>query len=189
MQTEKSALHYHGMSQAQFCYRLLSKACQKVFVSIRNEQKDNAPYRDLPQIHDRFLNFGPLGGILTAMHSHPGAAWLVLGCDMPYVDESVIAELVQERDPLKMATAFIHPPNNVPEPLCTIYEPKIRPLLFQSLGLGYTFPLKVLEGAAAIKRITSRTANKLENVNTQKEFNNALNALQNPERKPVQESM
>jgi len=178
MQAEKSTLNYHGVNQAQFSYNLLSKTCQKVFISIREEQKDNPHFKELPQIHDRFLDLGPLGGIITAMLLHPNAAWLVLGCDMPFVDESIISTLVQERNPLKMATAFMHLPNDVPEPLCTIYEPKIRPILFQSLGLGYTFPLKALINSE-IKRITPEAGYKLHNANTLQDYEKALYTIRN----------
>jgi molybdopterin-guanine dinucleotide biosynthesis protein MobB len=187
MQTEKSTLNYHGVNQAQFCYNLLSKTCQKVFISIREEQEDNPHFKKLPQIHDRFLDIGPLGGILTAMLLHPNAAWLVLGCDMPFVDESIISALVRERNPMKMATAFMHLPNDVPEPLCTIYEPKIRPILFQSLGLGYTFPLKALT-SSEIRRDTLEDGYKIGNMNTMKDFRQALQTIQNGEHKQTQHS-
>ena len=178
MHAEKSALNYHGVNQAHFCYSILNKTCQKVFISNRKEQEDNPHFKDLPQIHDQFLDIGPLGGILTAMHLYPNAAWLVLGCDMPFVDESVIRTLVRERDPMKMATAFIHTSNDVPEPLCTIYEPKIRPILFQSLGLGYTFPLKALTSTEII-RVTLEDGYKLSNMNTKEDFKRALQSIQN----------
>lgn len=176
LKKEKGTLNYHGISQIEYCYKLLSKVCQKVFISNRKEQSTGPPYKNFPQIHDQFLDLGPLGGILTAMHLHPKAAWLVLGCDLPFVDLEILTRLVHERDPLKMATAYIQSTNGFPEPLCTIYEPKIRPRLFQCLGLGYDYPLKALMNAE-IKTIVLEDGNKLKNVNTLEEYEEALKAL------------
>jgi molybdopterin-guanine dinucleotide biosynthesis protein MobB len=174
LKSDKCELDYHGVSQAEYCYRNLQNLCTRVFISNRREQAPNR--KAFPQIHDQFLDFGPLGGILTAMVQHPAAAWLVLGCDLPFVDMDMLARLTEERAPLKMATAYTHNNDGIPEPLCTIYEPKIRPLLFQCLGLGYSYPLKALENCD-IKTVIPDDGNKLRNVNTPEEFEKAYHVL------------
>lgn len=176
MKREKSTLNYHGVEQARHCYKLLSRVCQKVFISSRKEQASDHHFKGLSRIHDQFLGFGPLGGILTAMFLHPEAAWLVLGCDLPFVDPGILTRLIEERDPLKMATAYIQPVSGFPQSLCTIYEPKIRQWFFQYLGLGYGWPLKDF-GRVQIKTIIIEDGFKLDNVNTPEEFESALNAL------------
>lgn len=160
MKREKSTLIYHEDSKIRYCYQLLSKLSQKVYISIREEQASNDYCHGLPQIHDQFLGMGPIGGILTAMVLHPNAAWLVLGCDLPFADLGILTRLVQERNPLKMATAYIQYPDGFPEPFCTLYEPKIRPRFFNCLGLGYTTPLKTLMNAE-IQTITLRDGDEL----------------------------
>jgi molybdopterin-guanine dinucleotide biosynthesis protein A len=110
------------------------------------------------------------------MVQHPRTAWFVLGCDLPFVDEDMLARLQEHRAPLKMATAYTHGDDGIPEPLCTIYEPKIRPLLFQCLGLGYSYPLKALVNSD-IKTIIPDDGNKLRNVNTPEEYRRAFQAL------------
>ncbi len=176
LRSDKCELDYHGVSQAEHCYRTLSNLCQKVFISNRREQASNHHSRGFPQIHDQFLDFGPLGGILTAMINHPEAAWFVLGCDLPFVDMEMLSRLTEEREPLKMATAYTHGDDGIPEPLCTIYEPKIRPLLFQCLGLGYSYPLKALVNSE-IKTIIPGDGKKLQNVNTPEEYERAYRVL------------
>jgi molybdopterin-guanine dinucleotide biosynthesis protein MobB len=178
MNREKCLLSYHGVSQVDYCHDLLSRSCEKVFVSSRREQASKGFNSDIPRILDRFLDMGPLGGILTAMFEYPRAAWLVLGCDMPFVDNEVLSKLIQERNPLKMATAFVHDEKHYPEPLCTIYEPKILPWFFQSLGAGHVWPIKDLSHTGA-KTIYVENGYKLKSVNTPEEYIKALRELQN----------
>ena len=178
MNREKCLLNYHGVTQLEYCYDLLSRSCDKVFISNRQEQDLNRRCRDLPQIHDRFLEMGPLGGIMTAMFEYPRVAWFVLGCDMPFADLEVLTKLTRERDPLKTATAYVHDNKNYPEPLCTIYEPKILPWFFQSLGAGHVWPIKDLSHAR-VKTVFISDGQKLKSVNTPEEYRKALKSLKN----------
>ena len=169
---------YHGITQVEYCYELLSRFCDKVFISNRQEQDLKGCCKDISQIHDRFLEMGPLGGIMTAMFEYPRAAWFVLGCDMPFVDLEVLTKLARERDPLKMATAYVHDKKMYPEPLCTIYEPKILTWFFRSLGAGPVWPIKDLSHAQA-KTVFIKDGRKLRSVNTPEEYREALKALKN----------
>ncbi|NUM52947.1 MAG: NTP transferase domain-containing protein [Candidatus Hydrogenedentes bacterium] len=144
MGLDKAALDYHGRPQVRHCFDLLSALCDKVFVSLRSEQSGEATYRDFPQIHDTFLGYGPLGGILSAQKAHPHAAWLVLACDLPAVTPDTLEYLCAERNPFKLATAYTSANDGFPEPLCAIYEPKSIFRLMSFLALGYHCPRKVL---------------------------------------------
>jgi molybdopterin-guanine dinucleotide biosynthesis protein A len=63
---------------------------------------------------------------------HPAAAWLVLACDMPFVDRELLSALVEGRDSAKDATAFAAS-DGLPEPLCAIYEPTAFPALWKTV--------------------------------------------------------
>ncbi len=139
MGKDKALLCYHKKTQAEIGFKLLSSFCDKVFLSRRKDQKKI----DLPLLYDEFLNMGPLGGILTAMKTHPEAAWLILACDLPFMDTITLDNLLQKRNPFKFATAYPSD-DGLPEPLCTIYEPKSYSLLLKCLGLGYMCPRKAL---------------------------------------------
>ena len=80
MKVDKSILHYHGMTQVEYAFQLLQKYCDKIFISNRKEQTELQGHNVAPQIHDQpeFSDMGPIGGILSAMTTHPQAAWLVL---------------------------------------------------------------------------------------------------------------
>jgi molybdopterin-guanine dinucleotide biosynthesis protein MobB len=147
MATDKAAIAYHGVSQTQYCYDLLTRHCDVVYVSCRSDQTHDADKAELQQLPDRFLDLGPLSGILTAMHREPTASWLVLACDLPFVGDPVIEQLLAQRNPYRAATAFASATDGFPEPLCAVYEPKCRHFLHHFLALGYQCPRKVLINA------------------------------------------
>jgi molybdopterin-guanine dinucleotide biosynthesis protein A len=144
MNTDKAALDYHGRPQARHVFDLLDPFCEKVFVSSRAGQADEPALRGLPQIHDTFLDMGPMGGILSAMRVHPQAAWLVLACDLPLMDGPTLEGLLHRRNPFKLATAFVGSRGSLPEPLCAVYEPKSVFRMMHFLAQGLTCPRKVL---------------------------------------------
>jgi molybdopterin-guanine dinucleotide biosynthesis protein A len=139
MKVDKATLQYHDRMQSEHCFELLSPFCRKVYLSNRKEQELDAGHEGLPQIHDLFPGSGPLNGILSAMKTHPNVSWLVLACDMPFVDSRLIRELVAWRDPLKQATAFVAADGR-PEPLCAIYEPSMTSLLLSCIQDDYHSP-------------------------------------------------
>jgi len=140
MGTDKAMLNYHGVTQVEHNYTLLKSYCEDVFVSVR-EKRHNL---NLPQITDKYLDIGPMGGILSAMRENPDAAWLVLACDLPFVTRETLEYLIEHRNPFKNATAFASAEDSFPEPLCAIYEPKSVLALMWFLSLGYHCPRKVL---------------------------------------------
>lgn len=140
MGTDKAMLNYHGVTQVEHNYTLLKSYCEDIFVSVR-EKRHNL---NLPQITDKYLDIGPMGGILSAMRENPDAAWLVMACDLPFVTRETLEYLIEHRNPFKNATAFASAEDSFPEPLCAIYEPKSVLALMWFLSLGYHCPRKVL---------------------------------------------
>ncbi|MBC7921570.1 MAG: NTP transferase domain-containing protein [Ferruginibacter sp.] len=173
MRTDKGLIAYHGKAQREFAYELLSEFCANVFISCRADQATLAGFNYLP---DTFLELGPTGGILSAFRHQPDAAWLVLACDLPYLDRGTLAYLVENRQPSKVATTFLDPAGEFPEPLVTIYEPKSYPVLLQMLGLGYACPRKTLLNAD-VARLRAPDARALTNVNEPGEYEAARKYL------------
>ncbi len=161
---DKASIAYHGAPQSRWVAGLLELVCDRVYVSTRSEQAGEPAFAGLRQIHDRFVDFGPIGGILTALHEDPAAAWLVFACDLPFVTAEIVEELVRRRDPLKLATCFDSDEDGLPEPLCAIYEPAIRGRLLEFLAGGRSCPRKALiESRCA--RLAPPEAGSLANVN------------------------
>ena len=175
MRKDKASLKFHGKAQAAYCYELLGKFCSKVFISNRKEQKNSPGQKRFPQIHDQapYLNIGPLGGILSAMTKFPNVDWLVLACDLPFVNEETIHYLIVHRNSKKTATAFISTYDNLPEPLCTIYERHARELMIDHLNSAKTCPRKFLINAD-VELINQMNPQSLDNINNPQEYKEAL---------------
>ena len=164
MGEEKRLIHYHGKTQEQYLFDLLKPYCSEVCVSINQNQTTN-----LPHIQDLDLPIkSPIVGILSAFQQNPNTAWLVMACDMPFISEKTVECLLQYRNPDKYATAFENPDEHFPEPLLTIYEPKIYEKLQEALNQGKKSPMKVLQNLD-IELIKDFDARWIQNVNTLEE--------------------
>jgi molybdenum cofactor guanylyltransferase len=141
MGEDKRLIDYHGKTQEQYLFDLLSIYCSEVYVSINQNQTT-----DLSHIFDLDLSVkSPLVGIISAFDKHPETVWLVIACDMPFINQEVIEYLINHRNPEKFATAFLNPEENFPEPLLTIYEPKILEKLQGAVNQGKKSPMKILQ--------------------------------------------
>ncbi|WP_421807250.1 NTP transferase domain-containing protein [Flagellimonas sp.] len=119
---DKGALAYHGMPQRDYVYQLLNKVCEKAFLGMQEQQLGSIS-KEFPFILDQNTYQGPFNGIMSAHETYPEAAWLVLACDLPFMDAEALQFLVQQRDPTKHATAFMGKDTACPEPLACIWEP------------------------------------------------------------------
>ena len=50
-------------------------------------------------------------------------AWLVLACDLPFLDRATLQHLIAQRASARLATAYRSSSDGQPEPLCAIFEP------------------------------------------------------------------
>jgi molybdopterin-guanine dinucleotide biosynthesis protein MobB len=171
----KWALDYHGEPQAHRTARLLSDVCERTFLSVRlGQDVDGLP--DLPALPDRFPAWGPAAGILTAMEAHPEAAWLVVACDLPFLDADTLAALVAGRDRLRIATAYRSAHDGLPEPLCAVWEPRARQRLLEAASLGMACPRRVLRESRP-RHLDLADPRALDNANTPAEAEAARAAL------------
>jgi molybdopterin-guanine dinucleotide biosynthesis protein A len=147
---------------------LLAAFCQETYLSCRPEQIQDIPknYTALP---DSFSDLGPYGAILSAFRHRPNVAWFVVACDLPLLDADALQQLIENRNPSKIATAFNSPDNEFPEPLITIWEPKSYMILLQFLAQGFSCPRKVLINNE-IQLINSHHTKALTNVNDATEY-------------------
>lgn len=121
--TDKAAVHAGGESLLDRAVARLAAVLPEVYVSVRPDQAGDAVRTRHPLLLDPSAGLGPAAGLLAAHGARPDAAWLVLACDMPWVDHAHVAELVARRDPARAGTAWLNPETAGIEPLCAIYEP------------------------------------------------------------------
>ncbi|MBF0489041.1 MAG: NTP transferase domain-containing protein [Candidatus Omnitrophica bacterium] len=177
MGQDKALLNYHGKPQIQHVHDLLESNCEKVFLSKRSDQ---STYTNLISIDDDpgLLGIGPLGGILSAMKAYPEAAWLIMACDLPFITQEAVQELISCRSTHKMATAFKSIYNGLPEPLCAIWESTAYSKVLEFKDKGVYCPRQILINSD-VCLIEQRNSRWLDNVNDLKEFKEAIDFFKN----------
>ncbi len=110
-------------------------------------------------------DIGPAAGILAALDEDPDVAWLVVACDLPLLDSKTLGHLVDNRNPKRVATAYRSSYDDLPEPLCAIYEPGARTAIREFIGEGLNCPRKMLI-KSDIELLQQLQPGALENVNT-----------------------
>ena len=180
MQQDKAALRYHDRTQLEWAMRLLEPHVQKAFVSVRPDQQDDPVRARFAKIVDTQDNLGPIAGIVAAQAQHPDVAWLVLACDLPFLDDDTLKTLLAARDPQHLATAFRSSHDGLPEPLCAIYEPASRDAIVAYLATGKICPRKFLIKSNA-RLIDEPNPRALDNVNTPEEYGSAMSTLTSDE--------
>lgn len=176
MQRDKAALVYHGRSQLEWAVSFVQPHVERVFVSVRPDQTNDPVRSRFEQIVDTETNLGPIAGIMAAQAKFPQVAWLVLACDLPFLDEGTLTTLISARDPHRLATAFRSSHDVLPEPLCAIYEPASREAILAHVASGKNCPRKFLINSD-VHLLDEPNPHALDNVNTPAEYGSAVAAL------------
>jgi molybdopterin-guanine dinucleotide biosynthesis protein A len=174
---DKAALELHGRTQVDWAFDLLTRHCERVFVSVRPGQEADPARAGHPTIVDRHAGAGPIAGIAAALSTHREAAWLVVACDLPMLNDATLETLVvaRGREPV---TAFRSVHDGLPEPLCAIYEPSTRPGIEAAISSGTYCPRKyVIRTGVPLLEQADPTA--LDNVNTPDDLVRAQRELRN----------
>ncbi len=190
MGKDKGNLQYFNTSQNQRACDLLASLTQHVFISLKKKQHCSLPH-PYKRINDNkaYLQFifenkqaninGPIIGILSAAKRFPKASWLVLACDLPFVEKKTLLHLIKKRDETKLATTYLDKNNLLPEPLCTIYEKKALPLLKDFFKKRLYCPRKfLLSHTTQVNTLPSINPKWLENINTKEEYKKTLFEIQ-----------
>lgn len=176
MHRDKAALAYHGRSQLATTFGLLESVVDRCYVSVRADQIEEPLRKGYPQIVDAEGPGGPINGILAAQQRHPQAAWLVLACDLPFLDRASLVHLLDHRDRARVASAFRSSHDGLPEPLCAVYEPAAAEALPHFVAQGGRCPRKFLiTHEAMLIEPLSPTA--LDNINSAQEYWQAMETL------------
>jgi len=175
MGEDKSQLKYYDKPHSIYIADLMKPYCSQTFLSKRPGQSEIQP-TNYQVLEDTFIGLGPFGAILSAFKSYPNHAWLTLACDLPYIDDQTIQQLIQKRNPGKLATCFHNNETAFPEPLITIWEPRAYPVLLEYLSQGYSCPRKVLINSD-IEEIHIENQKVLSNANNKESYLAAVNEI------------
>jgi molybdenum cofactor guanylyltransferase len=169
MKRDKARLEYAGKPQLDRAMALIAPLVSRAFVSVRAEQRDDPQRTAYDTIADLRSDLGPLGGIQAAFHAYPSNAWLVLACDLPFLDAATMRHLIERRAVGRLATAYRSAANGLPEPLCAIYEPASRASLEEWIAQGMNCPRKWMT-RGDVELLDLPHAHALDNVNTAHEY-------------------
>jgi molybdopterin-guanine dinucleotide biosynthesis protein A len=176
MQRDKATLAYHGRTQLEWAVSFLEPHVRRVFVSVRPDQVNDPTRARFDQIVDTQENLGPIAGIMAAQAKYPNVAWLVLACDLPFLDDGTLETLIAARQPQRLATAYRSSHDVLPEPLCAIYEPASREPILSHVASGKNCPRKFLINSD-VHLLDEPNPHALDNVNTPDEYGSAVAAL------------
>jgi molybdenum cofactor guanylyltransferase len=177
MHQDKAALRYQGRNQLDRTVELAARHVSSVFVSVRASQTQDPARAQRPMIVDSVDGQGPIVGIRSALAAYPKAAWLVLACDLPFLSDAALSQLLRERDSESLATAYRSTHDGLPEPLCAVWEPAAAAALAAYQAGGADCPRKFLMRHPA-RLLEPQDRRALDNVNTPEEYAQALAALE-----------
>jgi len=145
MGVSKALIEIDGEKLSLKTANLLSNYVDEVYFSGRSDQKelfDEAPF---PFIPDQYNNIGPIAGILSAfeLESNEEKALLIVATDLPLLNKSTLLNLINKRQPGKLATMYRQRNSGFLEPMCAIYEPNA----YKKLSIA------VKKGSYAVHRI------------------------------------
>ncbi|MFW2403380.1 MAG: NTP transferase domain-containing protein [Gammaproteobacteria bacterium] len=172
--SDKAAIEIDGQTLLARTHRLLEPLVSKAYVSIAAVQTADELRSTFPAIHDDYPGLGPAGGLRSAHRSNPGAAWFVVACDLPGLDERTLADLVQSRNAHKGATAYRSPVDGYAEPLCTIYEPATLARFSRQPATGQALSPRRLLRDCDVELIELRRSGSLRNVNTPQDLDDSV---------------
>jgi molybdenum cofactor guanylyltransferase len=176
MQRDKAGLEYAGKSQLARAMELLTPLVARCFVSVRADQLHDPHRAAYDTIADIKPNLGPIGGIHAALHAYPDPGWLILACDLPFLDRATLQHLIAHRASERVATAYRSSFDGLPEPLCAIFEPRSRQIIETSLAQGQQCP-RALLSRADVELLHLPNPRALDNVNTGEEYTAAKATL------------
>ncbi len=163
MKADKSLLIYRGDQPEQArLLSLLNDLCEKTYLCHRADQNYNMAHIIDP-------GNGPLAAIASAALQFPNASLLVLACDTPLLEMRDIADLISQRDLSAMATCYLSPIDQKPEPFCAIYEPAFFPAFHSALENQQYCPRQLLQ-QNFIKKLNLKNPLSLMNANSPAEM-------------------
>ena len=125
MGTDKGLLKLHANTWAQTAVDKLADLSLPVVISVnKNQYADYATIFSAQQLitdNETLEIKGPLVGLLSVHLQHTTEDLLLLACDMPLMETSLLKELVTIYNQ-QSADAFVYTNDGEPEPLCGIYK-------------------------------------------------------------------
>ena len=176
MGRDKGSIIYHSTPQRDHLFSLLDTLCDKTFYSIREDQLGEFKNHEQLIVDDNEFR-GPLNGIISAHKKYPEVAWMVMACDLPFMNLAMLKKLMDERSQKHLATAFSTSKSGLPEPLAAIWEAEgIQGAIRYLQNGSSSCPRKYLINST-IKLVVPEQDQVLLNANSEEDYKEALSKL------------
>lgn len=178
MGRDKAGMIYHGRDQLHHAFDLLRSLTEACYVAIREDQLAESHRSTLPCLIDAADAAGPAAGLLAAQQRYPDTSWLLLACDMPLINRSMLQTLLStaKSDPQTEVIAYAAADGRI-EPMCSLWRPASKVCL-QREAMTSRNGLRHIAEQLRIRLLQPSEPGLLVNANTPDESAAILSQLQ-----------
>ena len=139
---------------------------KKTFFSVNDNNSQYIHSQGFPYIKDEIPQAGPLIALYSAMKRYPQVAWLIVGCDYPLLEKTLLQKLLQQRNINTAATAWKNTAHKL-ETVLAIYEYSIFPALVDCIN-NKNYSLQKLLSSCRVHSVPLEPHNETQlcNINT-----------------------
>ena len=132
---DKATITYHGAPQWQVVADALRACGARPFWSCSARQAAEWELGD-DALLDVVPGHGPASGLHAAFSRDDDVAWLVIGCDYPWLEVQDLQRLVQARAHAIDAVSYLNEATGEIEPMITLWEPAAQRHFLRAFASG-----------------------------------------------------
>jgi molybdopterin-guanine dinucleotide biosynthesis protein A len=175
MGTDKGLLEFEGKAMIEHVIHQMKPLFEKLVIVSNNPEYEKFGLEVIP---DLIKNIGPAGGIFTALHHSDVDINFVVSCDMPFITQEAIEFVINNTNESQIV--LLENQGKL-EPLFGVYAKECESIWLQLIEQN---TIKLQEMVLQFKLKTIPIENNdlfsfsfFKNINTQEDFNNALNLI------------
>jgi len=178
MGQDKALLPYHGHTLLEEIARRAQLFFDEVLIIVDKKEKCSNLELAGAHVHEDIIKgCGPLAGLYTGFCHSQMAASLVLTCDMPFIGESIVRDLIHLWDEDSEVACF-QDEKGFLHPFPGIYSKSSKGLVRILLDQEEYSMHRLFDVAIVKSKLLEKEKRKaLTNVNTQEDYKNALKAF------------
>lgn len=129
----KAFADFQGQPFYQYSLEALQPFCEEIIIVARPEFLEKLP-KELHVTTDleMYAGMGPLAGILSGMEAVEAERYVVLPCDMPFMEERIIGRLLEMHQGDVSAVTV----DGKRHPLVSVWQATVKPTIRQALNEG-----------------------------------------------------
>ncbi len=165
MRRDKALLPWHSSSLVEEVASGVASAAGNVALVGDPRRYSHLGFDCLPDLRP---GLGPLAGLEAALQSQRGELNLVVACDMPGLESTLLARLLHEADASGAECVVAREVDGTVHPLCAVYRSSCLTKVREALDAGQLQLFKFLN---QLSTVTIEADRVIWNVNTPEEWN------------------